>query len=338
MTLYFCFAKLIVAYKKEDEFSMNIHPNTYTVFYPSDFYEHLLLLSGQQITLEDGFILYNCEDTDFEFVIKRMILSAGFEISISEYSINDDIDINYNIEYEGIEILAIYDDIKKEPLSVGYRLRFKDESKKVTDIMSLQKGKYTCINIYIDKSYLKEYINIRYFIYARNKNWNELKGDSRNCLILVLSQVIGCCYKGDALRVFYHSKSLEILSFILNDALTTESNLSLPALSMMKSDTDALYKAKTIIEEQYYTNITIPQIAKQVHMSANKLMSCYHKLFGMTIKSHIIYCRMKQALHLIKDQGKNVAEVSTTIGYSHQGHFIKTFNKYFGITPGKLKI
>ncbi len=72
-------------------------------------------------------------------------------------------------------------------------------------------------------------------------------------------------------------------------------------------------------------------------MNANSLMKQFKEFYGITIHNYIVLCKMKHSFNAIKTKGFSVKEAAEEVGYIHQGHFIKTFKSYYGITPGELK-
>ena len=57
----------------------------------------------------------------------------------------------------------------------------------------------------------------------------------------------------------------------------------------------------------------------------------------MNYKEYLTRLRMTEAKRLLQSRNANISDVCRKTGYSNVSHFIKTFQKYEGITPAKYR-
>ncbi|PZF71038.1 helix-turn-helix domain-containing protein [Taibaiella soli] len=68
-------------------------------------------------------------------------------------------------------------------------------------------------------------------------------------------------------------------------------------------------------------------------MSKNRFADMFKSLFGNSYAAFFLDLKMKKAKELLRT-GSSVADTGYEVGYSNVSHFVKTFRRHFGITPG----
>ena len=91
--------------------------------------------------------------------------------------------------------------------------------------------------------------------------------------------------------------------------------------------------AKDFIRNNYRTDITIEEIAKNANVTPNYLSAIFQKEEKMTTKRYLTKIRMTQAMSLLQSGKMKVKDVSEAVGYPNQLHFSNEFKKYFGKSP-----
>lgn len=96
-------------------------------------------------------------------------------------------------------------------------------------------------------------------------------------------------------------------------------------------------QALAYIETHYQQRISIPDVAAAVGLNSiylNRLFkNTLHSTIGEAITSH----RIQKAHHLLCHTSITVAEISAQTGFSEPRNFIRSFKKYYGITPGEYR-
>lgn len=87
----------------------------------------------------------------------------------------------------------------------------------------------------------------------------------------------------------------------------------------------------------YADNITLEGMANQYFISKEYLSFAFKKEIGSTFSNELIRIRMEKAKQLITEYGLSIGKAAEMTGYQDIAHFYKTFKKFFGISPGKMK-
>lgn len=92
------------------------------------------------------------------------------------------------------------------------------------------------------------------------------------------------------------------------------------------------------IDTNYWKEITLDTLAKEVNLSAVYLSKLFKESTGMTPIHYLIQIRLAIARSiLMKNPWMNVGEVAKKVGYHDLCHFSKMFKKKFGVSPGFYK-
>lgn len=86
-------------------------------------------------------------------------------------------------------------------------------------------------------------------------------------------------------------------------------------------------------DHQYYKDIKLKELADELNISLNHLISVFRKETGITPNSYLQKSRMKQASILLSSTDMTMQEISSSVGISDANYFIKVFKKYYGETP-----
>jgi AraC-like DNA-binding protein len=89
------------------------------------------------------------------------------------------------------------------------------------------------------------------------------------------------------------------------------------------------------IHTYFYDDISLETLSNISNISKYHLIKIFKHKTGLTPHQYIINLRLEYSLKLIK---KNIplSQVAYECGFSDQSHFIKTFRKYYGLTPSLL--
>ncbi|WP_349671481.1 helix-turn-helix transcriptional regulator [Lacrimispora sp.] len=86
-------------------------------------------------------------------------------------------------------------------------------------------------------------------------------------------------------------------------------------------------------DHQYYKDIKLKELADELNVSLNHLISVFRKETGITPNSYLQKSRMKQASILLSSTDMTMQEISSSVGISDANYFIKVFRKYYEETP-----
>jgi len=91
------------------------------------------------------------------------------------------------------------------------------------------------------------------------------------------------------------------------------------------------------IEAYYSTEITNEIIAQKFNYNPSYLNRIFKQYVGMTLHSFLLTYRINMAMELLANNSISVNEVAKSVGFSDFPHFIKTFKKATGKTPGEYR-
>lgn len=98
----------------------------------------------------------------------------------------------------------------------------------------------------------------------------------------------------------------------------------------------ALYTILNYIENNY-SHVTLSDLAKKFHYNEAYLSSLIKKTFNISFSTILKNIKMIHAKAFLINTDMNLDEISIAIGYNSVDHFIRTFTRLNGITPGKYR-
>ncbi len=84
-------------------------------------------------------------------------------------------------------------------------------------------------------------------------------------------------------------------------------------------------------------DVTLEQTAGAFHLSTQYASKLIKQITGYTFTQIVLRMRMRRAKALLEDTGVPVSAVSVEIGYLNPEHFIRTFKRETGLTPGEYR-
>lgn len=114
----------------------------------------------------------------------------------------------------------------------------------------------------------------------------------------------------------------------------------LPAMELVSVDT---VKSNTVQEiliycaENYHNNISLKQIAGDLHISPNHISSIFSKKLKISLRDYINNMRVSEATYLLTHTEKRITEIMQECGFTNQSTFNKTFFEICGVTPRQFR-
>jgi two-component system, response regulator YesN len=90
------------------------------------------------------------------------------------------------------------------------------------------------------------------------------------------------------------------------------------------------------IHDNYASELTIEELARQVYISKSYLNKIFKKYTSVTFNTYVTQVRMDRAYKLLMERKHLVYEVSEMVGYTNIPYFTSLFKKSFGVAPGEL--
>ncbi|WP_010530023.1 helix-turn-helix domain-containing protein [Lentibacillus jeotgali] len=82
---------------------------------------------------------------------------------------------------------------------------------------------------------------------------------------------------------------------------------------------------------------TVGSLAARADLSERYFSQKFKKIIGHTVKTYIVYCRIKRAEHLLHYAGMTVTETASVLGYNDLHFFSRQFKKYTGKSPSQVR-
>lgn len=141
-------------------------------------------------------------------------------------------------------------------------------------------------------------------------------------------------------QLFSSSSSVaQILLFIeLLAALVSDSNIiTLASIgyknNLKSSQVDLLKHILTSIQKQVDHDISLEQVAKEVHLHPQSLSRFLKKNIGLNYQQFITQIRLNKAARLLLQSDKKIIDIAFEAGYSNLSNFNRLFKKQYNRSP-----
>lgn len=96
---------------------------------------------------------------------------------------------------------------------------------------------------------------------------------------------------------------------------------------------NAIKDVLTYISENYNHNISLECLAKIAGMNPKYFCRYFRSITDRTPIDYLNYFRIESACEMLSTKDVTIKEVAISCGFNDESYFIKTFNKYKGVTP-----
>ena len=106
--------------------------------------------------------------------------------------------------------------------------------------------------------------------------------------------------------------------------------------TLLSKNSDRLQKVFTFVENNYYKEISMDEIAKKANLTLPAFCNFFKKTTHITFTEFVNRFRINKACQMIA-QGQNVSESCYNSGFNSISYFSRIFKKYTGKTPSEYK-
>lgn len=97
--------------------------------------------------------------------------------------------------------------------------------------------------------------------------------------------------------------------------------------------TKVLYKILLFVEQNYFNECTLKDVARHLQYDYPYLSKLFTKLMSMTFTEYLNQYRISQACYLLKNSHQSIEEVAINSGYHNLRTFHRNFKKIMGHSP-----
>jgi len=134
-----------------------------------------------------------------------------------------------------------------------------------------------------------------------------------------------------------------LCSFIVEGAVEKNFALEMSLLNAkLKPDNTAstnkvIKPALDYINTRQGERCSLAEMAALCHVSQSYFSKLFLREMGETYSSYLLQARIRWAKELLSTTNRQIGEIATMVGFSDDGHFIRSFKKYEGITPARFR-
>lgn len=96
-------------------------------------------------------------------------------------------------------------------------------------------------------------------------------------------------------------------------------------------------QAVTIIHRRFDQNLTLDDIAREIHVNASYLSRAFQKETGKNFVAYLTELRIAYGKELLLTTDLTIREIVERVGYNNDKYYMKLFKKYTGMTPGEFR-
>lgn len=154
---------------------------------------------------------------------------------------------------------------------------------------------------------------------------------------VALQQLLNCPYQGVVKQLYLESKTLELLSLWLEQAVSGNFAPEQAPCSRNSDEIDRVYHAKEILTQQMDNPPCLMDLARQVGLNDCTLKRKFRQVFGTTVFGYLHNYRMEQARSLLLENQLSVMGIAHQVGYNNLCAFSTAFRKKFGVSPRQIR-
>jgi YesN/AraC family two-component response regulator len=112
----------------------------------------------------------------------------------------------------------------------------------------------------------------------------------------------------------------------------------LDAYAVNNDFSSIVMNAVRFIQANYREKISLPQLAKEIHVNPSYLSRKFHEETGVTFSEYVLNHRIKAAKELMaKNRIESVSSIAEQCGFSSPHYFSTVFKRKTGLTPKEYK-
>ncbi len=98
---------------------------------------------------------------------------------------------------------------------------------------------------------------------------------------------------------------------------------------------ERVHAAVAFMKANLHRKVTPREIAEVVHLSPSRLRHLFKNETGASLARHMRELRLQRAKRLLETTFLSVKEIAASVGVGGMSHFVRDFEKVYGMTPGR---
>lgn len=100
---------------------------------------------------------------------------------------------------------------------------------------------------------------------------------------------------------------------------------------------ELIRKSMLYISKNYSSNITLEDVANQVHLNPAYFSTLFKQASGSSFKEYLNLVRVEEGKRLLANTDYSIIDIAIAIGFEGQSYFSKVFKKYTSLTPKQYR-
>jgi len=95
-------------------------------------------------------------------------------------------------------------------------------------------------------------------------------------------------------------------------------------------------EAKALLAREYWTDMSLADLARKLHCSAAHLSRLFHSATGFRLCDYRQELRLRKGLFLLEETGLEIGDIAVQVGFASHSHFTSAFHRRFGVNPSEF--
>jgi two-component system, response regulator YesN len=121
------------------------------------------------------------------------------------------------------------------------------------------------------------------------------------------------------------------------ERFTSNQHLKVTQFLEMTTRNDDVIKARKYVQTHLCEKISLTEVADHLHLNSSYFSRMYKKETGEGFVEYVTRVKMEKALEILDQSIKSVEQIADELGFESKSYFLKTFKRFYGLSPKSLK-
>ncbi len=150
-----------------------------------------------------------------------------------------------------------------------------------------------------------------------------------------LDSILGVLYDlPEELRLpYYKLKTQELLLYL--SQIDPRATTHLPPY--ISQQTELIREIHSFLMAHLDKRFTIEELSRKYLINSASLKTLFKAVYGLPIATYMKKRRMEEAMKLLRETNRQIADIASAVGYESQGKFTRAFKEEVGILPREYR-